>query len=137
MNNIDRHPPNPLTLLVVAVGDWLMVLPAAMLLAGAAVRLLQPSQHEPARTVGIINQWVQMHITGFTAGVFFLGLPGIAAALGCVTLLRLWRNDATLRQDAVTALAIVRRHFVAGLLTGATLLAAAIFFAVVAHIITD
>lgn len=137
MNNINRHSPNPLTLRIVAVVEWLMVLPAAMLLAGAAVRLLQPSQHEPARTVGIIYQWVQMHVTRLAAGVVFLGLPGLVVALGCATLLRAWRNDAGLRQDAAAALAILRRHFVVGLLAGATVLAAAILFAVVAHIITD
>lgn len=47
---MESIPGRPFRLLLVALGEWLMVLPATVLLAAAALRLLQPRQHEPART---------------------------------------------------------------------------------------
>ena len=36
---------------IVTSAEWLMVLPATILLSAAALRLLQPREHEPSRTL--------------------------------------------------------------------------------------
>jgi hypothetical protein len=40
-----------------AVSEWLLVFPAAVLLAAAVLRQLQPPQNEPARTIWLIFDW--------------------------------------------------------------------------------
>jgi len=122
---------------VIAIAEWLMVLPAAVLITAAALRLLQPRQFEPARTSGLILEWAMTHISRLGAATLFLGMTGLVVIVGCAKLLQGWRKDQALRQDAVLGLAIVRRHFAIALLTAATLLATAILTLVVAHIVTD
>jgi hypothetical protein len=122
---------------VIAIAEWLMVLPAAVFLTAAAARLLQPRQFEPARTSWVILEWVSTHISRLGAATIFTGMPGLVVMVGCAKLLQGWREDQALRQDAVLGLTIVRRHFAIGLLTAATLLATAILTLVVAHIVTD
>lgn len=127
----------PFRLSVFAIGEWLLVLPATVFLAAAALRLLQPRQYEPAHTSWIIFDWTMAHISRLGAAVLFIGMPGIVVLAGCVTLLQTWREDQALRHDATLALTIFRRHLKIGLLTTATLLAAAIFTFAFAHVITD
>lgn len=122
---------------VIAVGEWMMLLPATVLLAAAAVRLLQPRQYEPARTSWIIFDWATMHISRLGAAVLFVGIPGFVVVVGCTTLLRSWRSDPTLRGDAVLGLSILRRNLTVGVLTTATLTAFAILTFAVAHALTD
>ena len=131
---------------LLAIGEWLLVLPAALLLAAGALRSLQPPQHEPARTSWIIFQWTAAHVSRLGAALLFLGLPGVVAVVGCAALLRIWRVDRSavthnvdqaLRQDAIAALAIFRRRLAVIFLTAATLLAGAVLTFVVVHIITD
>lgn len=124
-------------LVTFAVAEWLLVLPAAVFLAAAALRQLQPAQYEPARTSLIIFEWAATHISRAGAALLFLGLPGIAVVAGCIALLRLWRQDEALRQDLMTALAGLRRHAVIALMAVATLLAGSILAAAAVHIITD
>ncbi len=50
-------------LALVATGEWVMVLPAAVFLMAAALRFLQPSQYEPAHTSWIISQWAATHVS--------------------------------------------------------------------------
>jgi hypothetical protein len=121
---------------VIAVGEWMMLLPATVLLA-AAVRFLQPRQYEPARTSWIIFDWATMHISRLGAAVLFVGIPGFVVVVGCTTLLRSWRSDPTLRGDAVLGLSILRRNLTVGVLTTATLTAFAILTFAVAHALTD
>jgi hypothetical protein len=121
----------------VALGEWLMVLPAIVLLEAAALRFLQPRQYEPARTSWIIFGWTTAHISQLGAGTLFIGLPGLVAIVGCVTLLRTWRADQAFRHDMDAALAICRRQRVIVLSMTATLLAGAILAVVVAHLIKD
>jgi hypothetical protein len=132
-----NHTASPFKLSVLAVSEWLLVLPAALLLAAAALRQLQPAEHEPARTISMIFSWVGPRISHFDAALLFLGLPGIAAIAGCVAILVAWRKSETLRQDAVVVLTSLRRNLAVAILGTGTLLAGAILAAVIIHIITD
>jgi|ERR1700680_110923 len=127
----------PFRLPVVAIGEWLMVLPAAVFLTAAAVRLLQPRQYEPAHTSWLIFDWTTTHISRLGAAMLFICMPGIVVLAGCATLVQTWREGQALRHDATLGLTIFRRHLTIGLLTTATLLAAAILIIAVAHLVTD
>src|SRR6476660_9413772 len=85
---------------ILAIGEWLLVAPAAMLLAAACLRLLQPPQYEPALTSWIIFAWITTHVSHASAALLFLGLPSLAVVTGCWALIRGWRRDAALRHDA-------------------------------------
>ena len=120
-----------------AVSEWLLVLPAAMLLLAAALRLLQPRDYEPARTSWVIFEWAIGHISHPQAGLLFIGLPGVAVLAGSAALGLAWRRNEALRRDVSAALESLRRHFAVAILGAGTLVAAAILAAVVAHIIAD
>jgi hypothetical protein len=132
-----NHPASPAKLFALALSEWLLVLPASLLLGGAALRQLQPPQNEPARTMSTILAWIGPRISHADAALLFLGLPGIAAITGCVVLLTAWRRSEALRQDTVAVLTSLRRHLAVAILGTGTLLAGAILAAVVIHIITD
>lgn len=132
-----NHPASSFRLFALAVSEWLLVLPATLLLGGAALRQLQPPQNEPARTISTIFAWIGPRISHADAALLFLGLPAIAASAGCVVLLMAWRRSETLRQDTVAVLTSLRRNLAVAILGTATLLACAILAAVVVHIITD
>ncbi|MGC0773461.1 MAG: hypothetical protein WB543_11045 [Candidatus Acidiferrum sp.] len=122
---------------VFAIAEWLMLLPAAVFLAAAAFRGLQPRQFEPARASWAIFDWTTTHISRLGAAALFIGMPGLVILAGCVSLLRIWREDQALHHDAILGLAILRRNLAIGLVMAATLLAAAIFTLAVAHLVTD
>jgi len=122
---------------IVALGEWLMVLPATVFLGAAALRVLQPRQYEPARTSWIIFEWTMTHVSRLAAAVLFIGMPGVVVAAGCAALMRNWCQDQALRHDATMAFAILRRHFAFGLLAAAVLLAGTILAAVAIHVVTD
>jgi hypothetical protein len=132
-----NHPASSSRLFAVALCEWLLVLPPALLLAAAALRLLQPAEHEPARTIWMFFAWVGPRISHAGAAVLFLALPGIAVVAGCVALLLVWRASETLRQDSIALLATLRRHLAIAILASGTLLAGTILAAVLVHIITD
>jgi putative exporter of polyketide antibiotics len=127
----------PFRLRILAISEWLMVLPATMFLAVAALRLLQPRQYQPARTSWLIFEWTTTHISRLGAAMLFLGMPGLVVVAGCVTLLRMWREDQSLRHDAVLGLTVVRRHVALAFLAVATLLGAAILTLAVVHVAVD
>jgi hypothetical protein len=127
----------PFQLSILAIGEGLMVLPATVFITAAALRLLQPRQYEPAHTSWIIFEWTTTHISHVGAAMLFLALPCAVVTGGCATLLRIWREDGALRHDAILGLIIFRRHLAIGLLTTATLLAAAILTFAAAHLVTD
>lgn len=127
----------PTRLPIIAMAEWLMVLPATVFLAAAVLRLLQPRQYEPARTSWIIFERTTTHISQLSAALLFIGLPGLVVLAGFAALIRTWREDQALRHDATLALTIFRRHLTIGFLTTATLLAAAIFTFAVAHLVAD
>lgn len=132
-----NQPASSPKLFAAAVSEWLLVLPATVFLAAAALRVLQPRQFEPARTSWIIFEWTITHISRAGAGVLFLVLPAMAVAGGCAMLLMLWRKSETLRQDVVAFVVSLRRHFAIAVLGTGTLLAGVILVAALAHIITD
>jgi hypothetical protein len=137
MESVEKPVSGRFVLPVFTALEWLMVLPAAVFLAAAAFRGLQPVQYEPARTCAAIVAWTVTHVSRFGATILFLGMPGLVVLGGCGTLLRIWRKDAALRQDSATTMAILRRHFAVGLLTAAVVLAGAVLAVVVVHNITD
>lgn len=120
-----------------ALSEWVMVLPATVFLAAAALRELQPRQYEPSHTSWIIFEWTMQHVSRLGAGVLFLGLPAVALAIGCGLLAQKWHSDDAFRQDAIVAFSAVRRNLTIAFVTIATALAAAIFLFTVIHIFTD
>ena len=137
MESVNKQQSFLFRLPLVAVCEWLIVLPATLLLAAAALRMLQPRQHEPARAIWILLECTAAHVTRLDAAILFLGMPGVVLVTGCAVLLREWWQDQALRQDARMILGILRRHLAIGLLTVAVALAGTILAAVVAHVITD
>ena|ERR1041384_5017384 len=131
-----NHASSP-KLSVLALSEWLLVLPAALLLAAAALRQLLPRQFEPSRTAWTVFEWTTTHISHSGAAWLFLVLPAGALAAGFAGMALAWRRSDTLRQDTTAMFASLRRHFVVAALGVGTLLAGAILLAVVAHIITD
>lgn len=132
-----NQPASPYKLSVLAVSEWLLVLPATLLLTAAVLRPLQPRQFEPARTSWAIFEWTTTHISQTGAAWLFLALPALALVAGCAGLMLAWRRSETLRQDAIAALASLRRNLAIAILGTGTLLAGAILAAVIVHIITD
>ncbi len=137
MENVYKQQPGLFRLRAVAIWEWLMVLPATVLLAAAALRMLQPRQYEPARTSWIIFEWTMTHVSRVGAAVLFIGMPGVVFAAGCGVLLQNWRKDQALRHDVTTSFAVLRRHFAFGLLAAAVLVAGTILAVVAIHVVTD
>jgi len=127
----------PFRLPILAISEWLLVLPASVFLAAALLRLLQPRQYQPARTSWLIFEWTTTHISRFGAAMLFLGMPGLVVVAGCATILRIWPEDQTLRHDVVLGLTVLRRHVAISFLAVATLLGAAILMLAVAHVVAD
>ena len=132
-----NHPANSPKLSALAISEWLLVLPATLLLAAALLRQLQPRQFEPARTSWVIFEWTATHISQTGAAWLFLVLPAVAAVAGCVGLILAWRSSETLRQDTVAVFTTLRRNLAVAILGLGTLLAGSILAAVIVHIITD
>lgn len=132
-----NQPQSPPRLSALAVSEWLLVLPATLLLAAAVLRQLQPRQFEPARTSWAIFEWTAAHLSQAGAALLFLVLPGVALVAGCAGLMLAWRKSENLRQDTIEAFTSLRRNLAVAVLGTGTLLAAAILAAVVVHIITD
>ena len=136
MESVNKQQSFLFRLPLVAVCEWLIVLPATLLLA-AALRMLQPGQYEPARTSWILLNWTAAHVTRLDAATLFIGMPGVVLVTGCATLLRKWWQDQALRHDARMMLGILRRHLAFGVLTVAVLLAGTILAVVTVHLATD
>jgi len=122
---------------ILAIGEWLLIAPAAVLLATAFLRLAQPRQYEPARTSWRIFEWASTHVSHSSAAILFLALPGLAAATGGAALVRGWRRDEALRNDTALTLAAGRRHQATIALALATLAAALIMAIVISHVLAD
>ena len=118
-----------------AFAATLLVLPALVLLASAAVRLMQPTQYQPAHAADeIFNRFATLH-----AGPAVLELgPILALGLGLLVLWRRLSSDADLRKDmgallAVSGRLLRRPALVAGLF--AVLGSLAVLLVVVDHAI--
>jgi hypothetical protein len=127
----------PFPLRLIALGEWLMILPAALLLTTAALRMLQPAQYEPAHTSWLIFNWTATHISRLGAGILFLGMPAVVAIAGSIALLSRWRADQDLRNDATVTILIFRRRGAIILLMAATMLAVTVLVLAVAHVIAE
>ena len=126
-----------LRLRLVALGEWVLVGPTTLLLAALALRLLQPRQYEPARTLWTITGWVGDHLSHAGAAAVFLALPSAVVLIGPTTLFRVWREDASMRQDLIAALMIFRRRVAVGLIAAATVVGSAILMLVLVHAVAD
>ena len=62
---------NPNRMPVLAVAEWLITLPATLLLAAAALRLLQPRQYEPARTAWAVLNGLALTSRALGPACFF------------------------------------------------------------------
>jgi len=128
--------PKRLPFVIFALGEWLMVLPATVLLTAGALRLAQPRLYEPAHTSWMLYEWTE-HMPRLWAGVLFIGIPAFVTLAGFLKLLRIWREDHELRREIVAGIEILRHQSVVLLLGAATLLSGAILILVVGHILTD
>ena len=120
-----------------AVSEWLLVLPAALLLGAAVLRQLQPRQFERMRASWAIFEWTTTHISRTGAAWLFLVLPAEGLAAGFAGMMLTWPRNEALRRDASEIIACFRRNLAVSILGTGTLLAGAILLAVIAHIITD
>lgn len=132
-----NQPASSSKLSVLVVSEWLLVLPATLLLTAAVLRQLQPRQFEPARTSWAIFEWTTTHLSQNGAAWLFLALPALALLAGCAGLMLAWRRSETLRQDTFVVLASLRRNLAVAILGTGALLAGSVLAAVIAHIITD
>lgn len=125
--------PSRHSLRYVTLAGWLMVLPAAIFLTAAILRLLQPVEYEPARMSWWIVEWTVCSVRGPWTTLLFFGLPGLAAVAGGATLVRTWRRDERLRMDMASAAASLWRHRATVLLGGAVVVALGVMVLVVGH----
>ena len=131
------HPASSSKLSVLAISEWLLVLPATLLLTAGVLRQLQSRQFEPARTSWAIFEWTTTHVSQAGAAWLFLALPALALVAGCVGLMLAWHKSETLRQDTISVISSLRRNLPVAILGTGTLLAVAILAAAFIHIITD
>ena len=121
---------------IVMIAEWLMVLPAAILLGAAALRSLG-GRGLPVQIAQSICNWAFVHLSHPSAALLFIAMPGIVLVAGSSVIWRTWRTNQALRDDLNAALAMLRRHPVMEMLATATLLAGAVLLFVVVHLITD
>ncbi|HJZ65781.1 MAG TPA: hypothetical protein VKD70_15755 [Candidatus Acidoferrum sp.] len=122
---------------LIAVGEWLLVLPASLLLMVAALRMLLPAQFEPGRTSWPISNWTTAPISRLGAGILFLGMPSVVLFVGCAALWKGWHADQDLRDDVASFAAILFRRGSFLIVLATTVLATAVLTLVVGHVITD
>lgn len=121
--------------LPVVIAEWLMIVPATIFVSAAILRLLQPSQYEPALTSWAIFNWTITHISSNGAAILFMGLPALASVVGCAMLARTWRDSEECRAYVKASLGFLRQHASVVFLAGATVLAGAILAFAVIHVI--
>jgi hypothetical protein len=121
---------------ILAMTEFLLVLPAMLFMTSLFVRNLQPQQYEPARSAGRLVEWYSARPI-LCLGIFLIALPLTVFMIGCITLLRSWRSDAKLRQASMETFAAVRANLAALAIAAATVVAAGILAVVALHVITD
>jgi hypothetical protein len=120
----------------IATTELLLVFPAALFMAALFLRELQPPQYEPARSARRLVEWFSGR-PFIGLDLFLVLLPLAALVIGCVTILRSWRNEADFRETALGLAAAVRRHLPTLLIAAATLAAGGILAIVAMHMITE
>ncbi len=121
---------------IITMAEWILVMPATMLLIATSVRSMG-GRGIGAQLADGLFRWTASHITRTDAAVIFLAMPMIVLLLGTATLINRWKTDSAFRADALAAFKVAQRNAMVGMLTVATCVAAGIFAAVVLHIITD
>ena len=118
-----------------ATAELLLILPSALFMTALFVRNLQPIQYEPAATAQRIVDWyaARPHIALWG---FLMALPLLVFVFGGVTLTRLWRNDAALRDTTRGILWALKAHLATFLIAAATATAAVILAIVALHVVT-
>src|SRR5260370_92462 len=118
MESVYKQQPGWFRLPVVAICEWLLVLPATVLLAAAALRMLQPRQYEPARTSWIIFEWTMTHVSRVGAAVLFIWMAGGVFAAGFCGLPPNLRKEQARRPAATTPFLMLPRPLLLGWLLG-------------------
>lgn len=119
----------------IAAIELLLIGPAVLFMSSLIVRNLQPTTYEPAQTAQRVVDWFAVHPL-LCLDIFLITLPLVALVMGFMTVLRLWREDAGLRQKAWEMLRAVRAHLATLLIAAATLAAGSILGIVALHMIT-
>ena len=117
-----------------AAAEVLLVIPAALFMTALVIRSLQPQQYEPAHTAQRIVDWYAAR-PQLGLWVLLTLLPLTVLLTGCITLLRTWRADASLRPSALQVLEALRAHFATFLVALATLASVCILTVVALHVL--
>ena len=96
--------PNAALRRLAAAVALLLVVPAATFLLSAVGRSLQPTSHEPARTLDAIVSWFGA-LPGFLPVVLLLVFPMVGFTLATAFVWQTWTTDRTVRADT---LALIR-----------------------------
>ena len=119
-----------------AATELLLIFPATLFMTALFMRNVQPQQYEPAHTAQQIVNWYAAR-PRLGLWVLLIALPLAVLVTGCGTLLRLWSNDAELRQATRQTVATLSAHLETLLIAGATVMAGGILAIVALHVITD
>jgi len=119
-----------------ATAELLLIVPSAIFMTSLFVRNLQPVRYEPAATAQRIVDWyaARPHIALWG---FLMALPLAVFLIGGASLVRMWRNDAALRDATRGLLWALKAHLATFLIAAATCTAAVILGIVALHVLTD
>jgi hypothetical protein len=120
----------------IAAAELLLIFPAALFMTALFVRNLQPTEYEPAHTAQQVVNWYAGH-PHVGLWLFLIALPLIVLASGATALLRTWKADGGLREDARQALAMLRVHMATLFVAAATLIAGCVLAIVALHMLTE
>jgi hypothetical protein len=108
-----------------------LVAPATVFMGALFLRAVQP-----IIGTGRVVNWFSHHVL-IGLDIFLIAMPLTAFFVGAGMLLRSWRSNAALRQDALAIYAIVRSNVPYLLIAIATLMAGCILAIVALHMITE
>jgi hypothetical protein len=137
MKDASTHPFTALRLRLLAVGEWLLVLPATVFLAAVAWGMSQARPYQPERVSWFVFAWAMWPFWGSGVDMLLLDLPAVVLLVGVVVLPMIWHNDQVLRQDVMACLVMIRQRLAIGFLAVATLLGGGILLIVLAHMIAS
>jgi hypothetical protein len=120
----------------IAAFELLLIFPAVLFMTALFARNVQPVQFEPAHTAQRIVDWYAAR-THVGLWLLLIAFPLTVLITGCVSLVRNWQNDASLREAAWSALDALRSHLAAFLVAAATAAAGGILAVVALHLLTD
>jgi hypothetical protein len=113
----------------------LLIFPAGLFMAALVLRTLQSQQGEPAHTA----QWIVMWYAGrqWTLWVLLIALPLAVLVIGCAGLLRVWNDDAGLRQVARHPRMAIHTRILTLLIAATTLIAGLVLVVVGLHMLMN